>query len=152
MEFDATFLFAAVSFILFVIIMNKIFYAPVLKIMRERQKFVEQNFETAAKIKQETQQQEQYREAELEKSREQARNLIAEHSQKLKSERSKRISQYKSEVYNNIIQQQDNLKNSAIEAKEVLKDSVVNIAKDISTKLLGHTINIDGIEKSKIEE
>ena len=44
MEFDATFLIAAISFIVFVFIMNKIFYAPILNIMKARQDFVEENF------------------------------------------------------------------------------------------------------------
>ena len=47
MEFDATFLIALLSFLLFIFIMNKIFYAPVLKIMQERQSFVEQNYDSA---------------------------------------------------------------------------------------------------------
>ena len=41
MEFDATFLFAVISFLVFIFIMNKVFYAPILRIMQERQKFVE---------------------------------------------------------------------------------------------------------------
>ena len=41
MEFDATFLIAVISFIVFVVIMNKIFYAPILKIMQENPNIVE---------------------------------------------------------------------------------------------------------------
>ncbi len=152
MEFDATFIIAAISFVIFVFIMNKIFYAPVLKIMKARQDFVEENFETARKTKEQTKKRVEYREGELEKSREEARSKIAMHSKELKTERSKQISEYKNELYSNISSERDNLKNSAIEAKEVLKDSVVNIAKEISQKLLGDSINEDMINTSKIEE
>ena len=44
------------------------------------------------------------------------------------------------------------LKNSAIDAKETLKDSIVDIAKDISDKLLGDDINSELINKSQIKE
>ena len=41
MEFNATFLIAAISFVVFTIIMNAIFYKPLQKIVDERQKFTE---------------------------------------------------------------------------------------------------------------
>lgn len=152
MEFDATFLIAVISFLLFVFIMNKVFYAPILRIMRERQSFVEQNYNAAAETKKEAEKQTQYRDTELEKSREEARDMIARHTQNLKSEKNKKISGYKEELYSGIAQQRESLRNSALEAKETLKDNVVNIAKDISQMLLGDSIDKDAIDKSKIEE
>ena len=41
MEFNATFLVSVISFIIFTIIMNKIFYKPLENIMDERQKFID---------------------------------------------------------------------------------------------------------------
>lgn len=41
MEFNATFLISAISFILFTLIMNKIFYKPLERVMDERQKFID---------------------------------------------------------------------------------------------------------------
>ncbi len=152
MEFDATFLIAVISFVVFVFIMNKIFYAPILKIMQERQKLVEDNFNSAKKTEEETQKQICYRDSELEKSRDEARLKVAGESQKLKQERSKVISQYKEELFGNIAKERENLKNSAFEAKEILKDNVVDIAKEISAKLLGTDINSELIDKSWIKE
>lgn len=43
MEFNATFLISAISFILFTIIMNKIFYKPLESVMNEREKFINDN-------------------------------------------------------------------------------------------------------------
>ena len=40
MEFNATFLVSAISFIIFTIIMNIIFYKPIEKVMNEREKFI----------------------------------------------------------------------------------------------------------------
>lgn len=152
MEFDATFLVAVISFILFVFVMNKIFYAPILNIMQERQKLVEDNFTSAKHTNEETDKKVKYRDDELEKSRDEARNKIAQESQRLKQERSKVISEYKDELFGNISKEKENLRNSALAAKETLKDNVVDIAKDISQRLLGEDINSELINKSQIKE
>lgn len=152
MEFDATFLIAVISFLVFVFLMNKIFYAPILRIMQDRQAIVEQNFQNAHDTKKAVEAQVAHRNNELDKSREEARNLIAEHSQKFKAERNIRIAQYKEQLYSDVVNQREDMRNSAIEAKEVLKDNVVNIAKDISQLILGDAVNKEAIDKSKIEE
>ena len=100
----------------------------------------------------ETEKQVNYRNEELEKSRDEARSLISQQSQVLKAEKSRKISEYKNELYSNIATQRENLKNSALEAKETLKDNVVDIAKNISQMLLGETIDKEAIDKSQIEE
>jgi len=152
MEFDATFIIAAISFVVFVFIMNKIFYAPVLKIMQERQKFVEVNYQSADKTKEETQKQTDYHNSELEKSRDEARNMIREQTKLLKQEQQHQIEKYKSDSYDNISKEKENYKKSALEAKEILKEGVVDFAKDISHKILGDDINSDLISKSQIKE
>ena len=152
MEFDATFIIATVSFILFVLIMNKIFYAPILKIMQERQSLVEQNYNSAKATKLETEKQTEFRNSELEKSREEARNVISENAQILKNQRSEKINEYKDELYGNVAKERDSLKQSAIEAKETLKDNVVDIAKEISEKILGTSVSTQTIDKSQIKE
>ncbi|MBE7706887.1 MAG: ATP synthase F0 subunit B [Cyanobacteria bacterium SIG30] len=43
MEFDATFIVSIVSFILFVLIMNKILYKPILDIIEKRKLYFEEN-------------------------------------------------------------------------------------------------------------
>lgn len=47
MEFNATFLISAISFILFTLLMNKIFYRPLGKIMNERENFINDNLNDA---------------------------------------------------------------------------------------------------------
>lgn len=152
MEFDATFIIAVISFIVFVFIMNKIFYAPIIKIMQERQNVVEKNFNSAKSLNIETEKQTEYRDNELEKSRDVARQRVADASQKFKQELSKEISEYKTELFENIAKEKENLRNSALEAKELLKDNVVDIAKEISHKVLGWDINAESINKSQLEE
>ena len=49
MEFNATFLATIVSFIVFVFLMNKVLYAPILNVMEARKNFIADNFKTAEK-------------------------------------------------------------------------------------------------------
>lgn len=152
MEFDATFLIAAISFIIFIFLMNKVFYTPILKIMQERTAFVEQNYEDTRLIKEKTKEKIDFRENELEKSRNNVQTMIAENSKALKIEGSKNIEKYKEEKYENIENEKKILKNSAIEAKEELKNNVVDIAKNISQKILGNSVNVETINKNQIKE
>ena len=152
MQFNFTFVLALISFLCFIVIMNKIFYAPLLKIKKEREAFVEDNYKTAENNQKEIDEKLSYKETELEKSREQARILIKTETKKLRDDRDEKITEYKNELYANINAEQENLKQSAIEAKEVLKDKVVDIAKDVSQLLLGDDIEEENINKSMIEE
>ena len=47
MEFNATFLICAISFIVFVFIMNQILYKPVAKIVTERENYISNNEQCA---------------------------------------------------------------------------------------------------------
>lgn len=152
MEFNATFLISAISFLCFVFIMNKILYTPVLKIMEERKLYIENNYKEASLLDKQTVEKNDYKNSELEKHRNIAREKVADYSKSLKLQQSKQLAEYKSELFAEIEKDKELMRNSAIEAKEVLKDSVVDIAKEISFKLLGNNVDGNKINKSKIEE
>ena len=152
MEFDATFLISVISFVVFVFIMNKIFYAPILKIMQERQHFVDENFNSARATKEETLTQIKLHDNELEKTREEARNTIASESKRVKQENAKLIAEFRRELTNDISKEKESLRNSAYEAKETLKEDAVNIAKSISGLILGDDITSETINKEQIKE
>ena len=121
MEFDATFIIAVISFIVFVFVMNKIFYAPVLRIMQERQNFVDDNYTKAKQTAEEVSAQTQIHNNQLEQTRDEARVKVASESKRIKQESAKAVLEYKSELYQQVSQEKDNLRNSAIEAKEILR-------------------------------
>lgn len=54
-EFNATFLIAMLSFVVFIIIMNAIFYKPILGIISERESFINKNYFYAQKCKNDVQ-------------------------------------------------------------------------------------------------
>ena len=152
MEFDATFIIAAISFIVFVFIMNLVLYKPIFNIMKQRQELVEQNFQTAALNIKETEKQTVYHDSELEKSRESARGYISSNSKELKENQSREISGYKEHLNSQMADAKTEMLNSALEAKETLKDNTVDIAKSISSIILGDVIDKEKISKTRIEE
>ena len=76
MEFNATFLVSAISFIVFVFLMNKIFYAPLEQIIGEREKLVDDTLNEAKKSKEEVSRLLSERESKLNKASEDCKSII----------------------------------------------------------------------------
>ncbi len=49
-EFNATFLVAMLSFVVFILIMNAIFYNPILGIIRKREDYISSNYEDSKRF------------------------------------------------------------------------------------------------------
>lgn len=78
MEFNATFLISAISFILFTIIMNKIFYKPLESVMNEREKFINDNIYDAKLSSDKADAITKDRDEKLSKSQVDAKSLVAQ--------------------------------------------------------------------------
>lgn len=77
MEFNATFLISAISFILFTIVMNKIFYKPLESVMYEREKFINDNIYDAKLSSDKADAITKDRDEKLSKSQVDAKSLVA---------------------------------------------------------------------------
>lgn len=137
MEFNATFLVSAISFIVFVFLMNKIFYEPIEKIILQREKLVEDTLndakiskETASKLLQE-------RETKLNKAHEDGKKIISDSVQKANADSSALILQTKSNSLNTIETKKEELSQESNEAQKQLEDQVETIAEQITSKILG---------------
>ena len=78
MEFNATFLISAISFILFTVIMNKIFYKPIGNIINERQKFIDDTLGNAKTFNEKADAILKDRDERIEKSNADAKRIIAD--------------------------------------------------------------------------
>lgn len=128
-EFNATLLVSIISFVVFMFIMNMIFYNPILSIMRKREDYIrtnytdsEQNNEGAKELKEEY-------EKEFETAKQIARkkmNEEIEQSQKLADEK--------------VHQVRDKAKNEIQSKKEILIQEKNNIVKSVNTEDLANII------------
>lgn len=143
MEFNATFLISAISFILFTIIMNKIFYKPLENIMNERQKFINDNKLDAKNSSERAEILLKDRENRLNKSVEESKKLVADKVNKANENSNNLISKAKQKSTEDIISAKNELSIQAAEAENELNSKVQALAEVISSKLLGQDVKIN---------
>lgn len=140
MEFNATIIVSAISFIVFIFIMNSILYQPILKIIEERTNFINSNIDEANGVKAK------------------AQSILEDKGQKIrdahKVAKSTITDGIESSTKNNIFEVNDAIKRTKEQieaeknqllhdeqdAKNTLRSNVLGFAKDISEKLLGHQV------------
>ena len=137
MEFNATFLVSAISFIVFVFLMNQIFYAPLEQIIGEREKLVDDTLNEANKAKTQAEQLLQDRENKLNKATEEHKKIINEEVKKANTKADLLISKTKSHSVEKIKEQKAELDSNTAEVEEHLKKHIEGLAEQISTKILG---------------
>lgn len=151
MEFDATFFIAAISFILFTIIMNKIFYAPVMKMMEDRENYIASNYKEADDAKVKIKENTDLKNSQLEETRNEGRGIISDKSNEVKRQNTEKVHNAKQATIENISKMKEELIQEAMNSQEVLLANVVDISKEISHTLLGDEVNTDNITADKIK-
>lgn len=137
MEFNATFLVSAISFIVFAFIMNAIFYKPLQKIVQEREEFIaktndetKMNFDKSENILKE-------KEEKLETTRSDAKKIISNKSDEMKQQKEAQTKEAQAVAAQKISEAKNNLQNEKQNAQNELSDYAKSIASDISSKILG---------------
>lgn len=154
LEFDGTFIFALISFIIFVLMMNIILYKPITKIMDERQKFYDKNKNTADLSKQGTDEVLKNKEAEILSAKLEASNILQTVQNNAKVRREELLRIKKEEHKNKLINLEKQLVSDNNNAKTILKDQVSEYVKIAVSKVLDEDMNNIGsinIDDSRID-
>ncbi len=154
LEFDGTFIFALISFIIFVLMMNIILYKPITKIMDERQKFYDKNKNTADLSKQRTDEVLKNKEAEILSAKLEASNILQTVQNNAKVRREELLRIKKEEHKNKLINLEKQLVSDNNNAKTILKDQVSEYVKIAVSKVLDEDMNNIGsinIDDSRID-
>lgn len=141
LEFDGTILVAMISFVVFALVMNKIFYAPLWNIVEERKAFLDDNLSEAKRVKEKAQAILEDKEFKLKNAQKQARETISEGVEKSKNNKSDVINQAVQTSREKIDSEKEKLSQDEQEAKNVLKNNVLDLAKSISEKLLNQEVS-----------
>ncbi len=136
MEFNATFLVSAISFIVFVFIMNTVLYRPVIRIMEERQAFLDKNEKDTEDANRQAEEFATKKEAELAKARAEAKSIVDNGTEKFKAENKAALDKYSSEQKQLTEDKKSELYNEMTSAKETLKQSSDDISRMITDKIL----------------
>lgn len=137
MEFNATFLVSAISFLLFVYLMNKIFYAPLENIITEREKLVDDTLNEAKKSRETASGLLTERENKLNKAYDDSKKIVNDSVEKANSKAKNMTQEAKTNSVEEINSKKSNLAEQTKSVKSQLNNTVNELAEQIATKILG---------------
>ena len=152
MEINATILVSAISFIVFIFIMNSILYKPVLEIMEKRQKYIDSNKNEAEEHHKKAQDLLSDKQARVADAQRKSRDIVASKADALKEEKAKVLKDTKDSVTNYFSEQKQILANQKAEAAANMKYDVADLANRLTTKLMGVGIAFDPVGEQEVEE
>ena len=152
MEINATILVSAISFIVFIFIMNKILYKPVLDIMEKRQNYIDANKNEADEHHKKAKQLLADKEARVAEAQRTSRDIVASKADAIKEEKSKVINDTKNSVSSYFSEQKQNLAHQKDEAAANMKHDVADLANRLTTKLMGEGIAFEPVGEQEVEE
>lgn len=136
LEFDGTFIFALISFIIFVLIMNVILYRPITKIMEERQKFYDKNKKTVMESKKKAEDILQEKQDKILSAKLEAANILQNTQDKIKSNRETALNKKKDEVKVLLSSNETKMAEEKNRVKEELQNEVDTFVKMAVSKVL----------------
>ena len=152
MEFNATFLISVISFVLFVIIMNFIFYKPLAKIIYERKNFIDENFDEAKKNNANAQKITEAYYKKINEANSESKAVMETKTQEAKAKRDELILESQKQFSEEILNSQNELKQAFEGSKEVLKTEVVNLTNKMAEKLLGKNAVLNNSDNELINK
>ncbi len=137
MEFNATFIVSAISFVIFTLIMNAILYNPLQKVVSERQTFVDETLEEAKKHHQKSEAILKDKERKLTSTKHDAKKIIVEKTEAVKAEKTALTADAQQKAVRTIDSAKEELQKSKEEAQQVLSEEVQKLSQSILSKILG---------------
>lgn len=137
MELNGTFLAAAISFIIFVFIMNAIFYKPLAKITEERKNFVDDNLDEAKAAKTKSVELLNDREDKLEKSRLDAKEILGKKNEKTQAKKEKLTKTTREKTSQMVQEAKKAIDDEVQRTQEGFTPYIADLAKTICDKITG---------------
>ena len=132
MEFNATFLVSAISFIIFTVIMNKIYYKPLESVMDERQRVINDAKSDALNSDNRANAILKDRDERLNKSLAESKKIVADKVNEANENSKMLTNSAKQKSQDEISTAKLNLKDEALKTTEELKSKVKDLAEVIS--------------------
>lgn len=146
-EFNATFLIAMLSFVVFILIMNTIFYNPILQIIRKREDYISSNYEDSKRYEENAKEYRDTHSAKIEQVQDRCRHEFKTSVTSAQSKANDKIKATKENTKKIIQSKKEQLLNEENQLQNTLKETVVKeLASTIASKLLGQTTIVENIE------
>ncbi len=143
-EFNATFLVAMLSFVVFIMIMNAIFYRPILNIMRKRDEYINSNYDEAKELSEQAEKLDIKKAETIQQTQNECRTEIKNVVENAQGLASKNVQDARTEVKNEIQFKKDSLVRESEALEGVLKSSVVtDLASSITSKFMSKDLAVN---------
>lgn len=143
-EFNATFLVAMLSFVVFIMIMNTIFYRPILNIMRKRDEYINSNYDEAKELSEQAEKLDIKKAETIQQTQNECRTEIKNVVENAQGLASKNVQDARTEVKNEIQLKKDSLVRESEALEGVLKSSVVtDLASSITSKFMSKDLAVN---------
>lgn len=143
-EFNATFLVAMLSFVVFIMIMNAIFYRPILNIMRKRDEYINSNYDEAKELSEQAEKLDIKKAETIQQTQNECRTVIKNVVENAQGLASKNVQDARTEVKNEIQLKKDSLVRESEALEGVLKSSVVtDLASSITSKFMSKDLAVN---------
>ena len=152
MEFNGTFLVTIITFILFVILMNKMLYAPILAIMEDRKSLIDSNYKSAQENNEKSDELVADMESQLAEAREDARKRYNESVSEFKEQRSEIVADAQSSAKEELEGARIELENISNDVKNRLKGSMTDLANDIVEKVIGYRSEVQHFDDDAVNK
>lgn len=141
MEFNATFLVSIISFLVFMKIMNAIFYIPLTNLIEERENIVNKNFEDAKQTNIEVETLLKNKEEQLANAAKESRQILIDKTNEANTEYHEQLTNAKINSNKKVNELKVELTKSETKAKEDLNSHVEDLAQTIINKVLQGDLN-----------
>ena len=152
MEFNGTFLATIITFILFVFIMNRVLYRPILGIMEERKNVIDSNYRCAKENDSKTDELCAEKESKLNDARDNARGKYLETVDEFKIKKTDIVSDAQKNSAEELERSRAELQQVSDEVKNGLKGSMNDLANDIVEKVIGYRSDIEGFDDETVNK
>ena len=137
-EFNATILVAMFSFVVFMFIMNAIFYRPILEIIRKREEYISGNYDEAKQLSDKAQHLTDEYNQKLDTAREKFKKQAEEKNEKIQNKEQAKILKAKEASKAEIQSKKDVLEKDKQDIRnEIDKNFIKNLVSDIEFKITG---------------
>lgn len=152
MEINATILVSAISFLVFIFIMNKILYKPVLDIMEKRQNYIDSNKSDADEQNKKAEALLKDKDEKVSAAQRKSRDIVASKADALKEEKAKVLKDTKDSVNQYFNEQKENLSNQKNEVSANMQSDVADLANHLTSKLMGDGVSFEPLSKDEVDE
>lgn len=152
MEINATLLVSAISFLVFIFIMNKILYKPVLDIMEKRQNYIDSNKNEAQEHHKNAESLLREKDEKVSQAQRKSRDIVAAKTDALKEEKNKVLNDTRDSAVSYFEEQKQSLAEQKQQTVTNMKFDVADLANRLTTKLMGVGVAFSPLQDNEVEE